>query len=96
MPYQLDDNEINLILPLFDTQGSQAMTLTSHQQLLNLRLRLSQAISSDLSDNLTTSEGLNHQTDDSAVTQPVSNVYYILHSKINSNFLSAKHCDLNL
>jgi hypothetical protein len=82
MPYQLNDNEIKLILPLFDNLESQAMTLTSQQQLLNLRIKLSQAFSSDVSGNLTISDDLNHQTDDSAV----SNEYCILHSKMNSNF----------
>jgi hypothetical protein len=72
MPYQLDDNEIKLLLPLF---GSQAATLP--QEMLNLRQRLS--------DCLTTFDVLNHQTtiDDNTVSYE----YHILHSKINSNFL---------
>jgi hypothetical protein len=68
MPYQLDDNDIKLILLLFDTSGSQPTTSTSQQQLLNLRLRLSQALSLDVSANLTISDDLNQQTNDSSVS----------------------------
>jgi hypothetical protein len=80
MPYQLDDNDIKLILLLFDTHVPQSMTLTSQQQLL--RLRLCQALSLDISAldisaNQTISDDINHQTDSSSV----SNEYYILPSE---------------
>ena len=50
MPYHLNDDEIQLLLALFDTLRSQAATptLTSSLELLNdLSLRLSQALSFD-------------------------------------------------
>jgi hypothetical protein len=82
MPYQLDDNEIKIILPLFHLHGSQAMNLTSHQQVLDLKLRLSEALSLDGSSDLTVSDALEYGNDDTAV----SNAYYILPCVIHSNF----------
>jgi len=73
MPYQLDNNEIKLILPLFDMQGSQALTQTSWQQLLNLRLSLTEALSLDVSDTPIILDEFSHKTDESTVC----NVHYV-------------------
>jgi hypothetical protein len=81
MPYQLDDKEIQLILPLFDTHGSQAMTSTSQQQLSNLRLKLLEAFSLDGSANLTVSDDLNYQTEDNTVS---SECYFLPKSTLTS------------
>jgi len=69
MPYQLQNDEIKLILSLFDTQGSQSTISTSQQQLY---LRLSQALLSNVSDIPTTLDDLNQNTDNSVVSN-----YYI-------------------
>jgi hypothetical protein len=58
------------------------MTLTSNGQLSNLRFRLSEALSLDVSYDIMVSDDLNHRTDDSVV----NNEYNILPCVFNSNF----------
>jgi len=65
MPYQLHDDEIKLILSLFDTQGSRPTISTSQQQLC---LRLSEALLSNVPDNPITLDDLNQHTVDIVVS----------------------------
>jgi hypothetical protein len=91
MPYHLNDDEIQLLLALFDTLRSQAATptLTSSLELLNdLCLRLSQALSFDSdSDSLAcclkTYSGDSGPPTDNTFVQPVSLKLY--HCKFDSN-----------
>ena len=88
MPYHLDDNEIQLLLALFDTIRSQAATttLTSSEslELLILHLRLSLSLDSDSCCHClkTYSDDLGPPTEDTFV-QPVSLNFY--HCKIDTN-----------
>ena len=90
MPYHLDDDEIQLLLALFDALRSQAATtttVTSSLELLNLHHRLSLLSDSD-SDSCccclkTYSDDLGPPTEDNTFVQPVSLNFY--HCKIDSN-----------
>ena len=85
MCYHLDDDEIQLLLALFDSLRSQAATsttLTSSLELLNLRLRLSLSSGSD-SCCSSCSNDLVPPTKDNTFVQPVSLNFY--HCKIDSN-----------